>query len=486
MANDRGQRPVVHTKKHLARLERERRQTRMILFIFIGLLVVSVGVLVYGYLYENVIRLNQPVAKVGDTEISLKEFQTRVRLQRNGLLQTYTQYYQFQQMFGMDVTTQLQQIQSQLDNSEGLGQSVLDSMVNEALIRQESAKRGITVSDGEMQDAIQEAYQFFPNGTLTPTVTPTPAVMPTLSSDILKYVTATPEPSATPDLSATPEPPTATATLDPNVTLTATPTTDPAISATPSPTATASATLEPTASPTATLEPTATIDPNAPTNTPEPTSTPYTLEGFKGEYAKGLTQFSKFGLTEVQYRSLYMTDLLRKKLYEEVTKDVPAVDEQVWARHILVADEAQALAIIERIKNGEDFGKLAAELSTDTGSGAQGGDLGWFGKGAMVAPFEEAAFSLKVGEISAPVKSDFGYHIIQVMARQERPFTEQELQQAKDKVFNDFLTGLRDVYKVETFDLWKANVPTDPSFESLATEAAVTQSAASKQTQQAK
>lgn len=72
MANDRGQRPVVHTKKHLARLERERRQTRMILYIFIGLLLVSVGVLVYGYLYENVIRLNQPIAKVGDTEISLR------------------------------------------------------------------------------------------------------------------------------------------------------------------------------------------------------------------------------------------------------------------------------------------------------------------------------------------------------------------------------------------------------------------------------
>jgi len=486
MPNDKGQKPVVHTKKHVARLQRERQQTRMILFSFIGILVVSVGLLAYGYLDVNYFQLQKPVAKVGDTEISLKDFQTRVRLQRNSLISTYMQYSQFSQMFGMDVTTQLQQIEQQLSSNETLGQGVLDSMINETLIRQETAKRGITISDEEMQAAIQEAYQFFPNGTLTPTITPTPPIMPTLSDDILKYVTPTPEVTATPELSSTPEATTATATIDPNVTVTATATTDPAISATPSPTATASATLEPTATATVTLEPTATIDPNAPTNTPEPTSTPYTLEGFKGEYAKGLAQFSKFGLSEEQYHSLYTTDLLRKKLYEEVTKDVPAVDEQLWARHILVADEAQALAIIERLKNGEDFGTLAAELSTDTGSGAQGGDLGWFGKGRMVAPFEEAAFALKVGEISAPVKSDFGYHVIQVIARQERPLTEQELQTARDGVFAKFLADLRTSYNTVTYDIWQQNIPTDPSFESLATEAAVTQSAASKETQQAK
>ncbi len=491
MPNDKGQKPVVHTKKHLARLQRERQQTRNILIAFVTILVVAIGALVYGYLDVNYFQGMKPVAKVGAVEITVKEFQTRVRLQRNSLISTYMQYSQFSQMFGMDLTSQLKQIQTQLSDSTTLGQGVLDSMINEELIRQETAKRGITVSDAEVDAAIQSAYSFYPNGSPTPSLTPTTLVYPTISNDILKYVTATPDVTATPtldpnatvtatatiDLNATA---TATATIDPSITLTATSTANPAFTATLEPSPTPSASLAPSATPTASETPTATIDPNLPTATPLPSATPFTLEGFKTEYNKGLTQFAKFGLTEAQYLVLYRTDLLRKKLYEQVTADVPAVDEQVWARHILVADEATALKVIQRLKNGEDFGKLAAELSTDTGSGTKGGDLGWFGKGAMVAPFEEAAFALKVGEISAPVKSDFGYHIIQVIARQSRPLTEKELQTARDAVFAKFLAGLRTTYTTVTYDIWKTNVPTDPSMESIATEAAQTQAVAPK------
>jgi parvulin-like peptidyl-prolyl isomerase len=222
------------------------------------------------------------------------------------------------------------------------------------------------------------------------------------------------------------------------------------------------------------------VDPNQPTETPLPTSTPYTLEGFNTEYGNGLKYFSKYGLSEEQYRVFFETDLLRQKLYEAVTKDIPAVEEQVWARHILVNDEAVALAVIERLKNGEDFGTLAAELSTDTGSGAQGGDLGWFGKGAMVAPFEEAAFALKVGEISQPVKSDFGYHIIQVIARQNRPLSEDEWKQARDTAFAEFLQNLRTEYNVTIMDDWLPYVPEEPNFFTVGTEAAITATAGAK------
>ncbi|MGE5652912.1 MAG: peptidylprolyl isomerase [Bacillota bacterium] len=95
-------------------------------------------------------------------------------------------------------------------------------------------------------------------------------------------------------------------------------------------------------------------------------------------------------------------------------------DQQIRARHILVGpnDEAKAKEILARIKKGEDFAKLATELSIDTGSGARGGDLGYFGKGAMVKPFEDAAFALKnINDLSEPVKSDFGWHIIQLTGR---------------------------------------------------------------------
>ena len=85
---------------------------------------------------------------------------------------------------------------------------------------------------------------------------------------------------------------------------------------------------------------------------------------------------------------------------------------KIKCSHILVPKQSEALAIMERIKKGEKFGKLAKELSTDSGSAKKDGNLGYFTKGMMVKPFEEAAFKLQIGEISEPVKTEFGYHII--------------------------------------------------------------------------
>ena len=78
----------------------------------------------------------------------------------------------------------------------------------------------------------------------------------------------------------------------------------------------------------------------------------------------------------------------------------------------MVEKQSHAIAILARLKAGEKFGKLARELSQDSGSAKKDGNLGYFTKGKMVKQFEEAAFKLQVGEISEPVKSEFGYHII--------------------------------------------------------------------------
>jgi foldase protein PrsA len=77
-----------------------------------------------------------------------------------------------------------------------------------------------------------------------------------------------------------------------------------------------------------------------------------------------------------------------------------------------VQKQSEALAILERIKNGEKFGKLAKELSIDSGSAKRDGNLGYFGRGKMVKEFENAAFNLQAGQISEPVKTQYGYHII--------------------------------------------------------------------------
>lgn len=436
MANEPGKKAAAITKKHVARLQREQQQSRLILYIFIGILAAVVLLLVYGYLDINYFQLRQPVAKVGNTEILVSQFQPRVRMQRQQLLAQYNQYSQYGQMFGMDVKAQLQQIQSQLDAPLSIGQGVLDQMVNEEIIRQETAKRGISVSDAELNKSMHDAFGFFPDGTPTPSPTPTDIKLPEIPADAFKVVTKTPVPTATLE---------ATATLQANLS--------------PTPTVVLSPTIIPTV---------------GPTDTPAPTATPYTLEGFQKEFDKSQVRISKLGLSEADYRSLFAIQLLEQKFQAAITANVPTTTEQVWARHILVADEATALSIIERLKKGEDFAALAMKLSTDTGSAAKGGDLGWFGPGAMIPEFETAAFALqKPGDYTLkPVKSQFGYHIIQLIAKQNRPLTAAQLKAAKDKVYSDWLTAARKQYNVQTFDIWKEYIPADPNFETIATDAA--------------
>ena len=88
------------------------------------------------------------------------------------------------------------------------------------------------------------------------------------------------------------------------------------------------------------------------------------------------------------------------------------MSQKIKCSHILVEKQSQAVEIAERLKKGEKFGKLAKELSIDSGSAKKDGNLGYFTKGMMVKPFEETAFKLQIGETSEPVKSEFGYHII--------------------------------------------------------------------------
>jgi peptidyl-prolyl cis-trans isomerase C len=85
---------------------------------------------------------------------------------------------------------------------------------------------------------------------------------------------------------------------------------------------------------------------------------------------------------------------------------------KIKCSHILVKKQSEALEIMEKLNNGEKFGKMAKEFSIDSPSAKKDGNLGYFTRGMMVKPFEEAAFSLQIGQVSQPVKSEFGYHII--------------------------------------------------------------------------
>lgn len=158
------------------------------------------------------------------------------------------------------------------------------------------------------------------------------------------------------------------------------------------------------------------------------------------------------------------------KTYYDEHKDEFYVDE-VEASHILIKttddngnelsdkkkEEAKKKAeeILEKAKSGEEFSKLAKEYSEDTVSAENGGDLGFFGKGEMVEPFEEAAFSMKVGEISDLVESDYGYHIIKVTDKvdEQKPFDEVKdtiKTTLEDEKYNSQVEKLKEESKVET------------------------------------
>jgi peptidyl-prolyl cis-trans isomerase C len=153
-----------------------------------------------------------------------------------------------------------------------------------------------------------------------------------------------------------------------------------------------------------------------------------------------------------------LTDEVLKKAYDESIKSFKAED-QVRARHILVPTKEEADKLLARLKKGEDFAALAKEASKD-GSASSGGDLGFFGKGQMVKPFEEAAFGLKVGEVSkAPVQSQFGWHLIKVEERKPStpPSFEEskaELKESRSRELADkIVADLRKDAKIERFDL---------------------------------
>ena len=151
------------------------------------------------------------------------------------------------------------------------------------------------------------------------------------------------------------------------------------------------------------------------------------LKVVKDQYGEGYeAALAQSNLTE----DMLKTNIRFSLLQEKATKDVDVTDEEIQsyydqssqelnARHILVEDEALAKELVEKLKAGEDFATLAKENSTDPGSGEKGGDLGWFSTGTMVPAFNDAAYALKIDEISEPVQSDFGYHIIQVLDKRE-------------------------------------------------------------------
>jgi peptidyl-prolyl cis-trans isomerase C len=188
---------------------------------------------------------------------------------------------------------------------------------------------------------------------------------------------------------------------------------------------------------------------------------------------KGLDKGPEFKQKLEEFKKLTLiSDLLEKEImsksgvseqdmkdyYEKNKADFVATS-QIKASHILVKTKEDAQKILERLNNGEKFEALAKEASIDKVSGKNGGELGYFSRGEMVPEFEKAAAMLKVGEVSKPVKTQFGYHIIKVTDKKTGPVVEfervkdiiaQKLSGERQKeAFDSYLEGLKKDYKID-------------------------------------
>ncbi len=463
--------PRELTRKEVHIRARDRERNRRLYWgagIAIGLALLLV---VVGIVMQYVVRPASAIASVGNDKIITRDYWKRLHFEKQQMEGQLLQMQQLEQQFGKGIfDRQMQQIQSTLSSPFALGLQVLDHMIDEKVVAQQAISRTITVSDQEVEDALREEIA---NGRGAITV------------------------------------PQATSTAEAAVKETAT-----AESWTPTPT------------PTIDISHTVAISPTA-TPAPLPTRAIISDTGF----SEGQTQLvqnltNAGGLTLDEYKQIIRARLLAEKLQKAIGEEkVPATEEQVHARHILiniheptptptdtvsstvpstvtnpittspvvtvdgkitataslsgangltattaispaqtisltspakdeVRTDAQAKALAEeirkRIQNGEDFTKLAAIYSEDTGSATQGGDLGWFGKGRMVKPFEDAAFSLPLNQVSEPIKSDFGYHLIEVLEKDpNRPKDENQLQQERQQAYQTWLQEQKTATKIE-------------------------------------
>ncbi len=184
------------------------------------------------------------------------------------------------------------------------------------------------------------------------------------------------------------------------------------------------------------------------------------------EYLAKVKEFEKMTLVSLilkkEVEEKATVDDAEVKAFFDQNQDKFTIGTKLKASHILVETEKEANDILERINKGEGFAKLAKSLSKDKGSAQKGGDLGYFGKGKMVPEFEKAALGLKPGEVSSPVRTRFGYHIIKLTDIQKgeaanfeqsrESIKRQLLAEKRKRLFDSYVNVLKDRGKVVKID----------------------------------
>ncbi|MFO7323270.1 MAG: peptidylprolyl isomerase [Chloroflexota bacterium] len=415
-------------REYRSRAEREAMIQRYVLLgtgIAAAIVIVILGI---AFAIEFFVTPGQAVASVNGETITVREFQERVRLERALINERLYEVVREAQAFGvnMDQYLQLRLSQPPLANwwseiqvSDQLGNRVLNDMIEDRLVRAKAAELGITVSEEDIQEQINEYFEY------------TPSVDEVASPEATAEATDEATPTATPFVSPTPSP-------------------------------------EPSATPTPETEPTATLTP-LPTVSPVPTLSPTErAEQYNTRVEQVFANVrSSAGVSQEAIDAYFEMQALRQALAEVVTADtVDTMDQEVSVRHILVATEEEAQDVLAALQAGESFADLARAVSTDTGSAANGGEYDWTPASTFVEPFANAVREAEIGEFFGPVQTDFGYHIIQVRGRREVELSETALRQARADALKQYLRELRtsEGNVVETYSIWTQVVPSEPAF----------------------
>jgi peptidyl-prolyl cis-trans isomerase C len=445
---------IERRKRYRSRAEKDRFWQRWA-FVAIGMLVVaSVLVLVGAVFYEKYWRPHQDVTTVNGVKISTNNFQENVRFTR---WFTANQIRDLYYLTGgnMDYIQQLagQQINN-LRYPSLMGSQVLGQMEEDIILKQAAKDMGITVDEAEVEREVNN-YMASRAGLVSPdSPTATPTVVPTITSTPL----VSPTPSNTPQ-------PTATATASP------TPENMPTVTPGPS--------LTPTETPTPSMTPTATAS-------LEPDLIRATVSQEESNFYK--TANSKADVSRSVIRDIFYYQALRTAVMDAIGKDVPEEQLQVDARHILIAynpdipadqtappptDEQKQAAldkaneVMAALQAGEPFADLAKAVSNDTGSAAQGGELGWSSPDKFVPEFTDAVTNAQIGEIVGPIETQFGYHIIQVHAREVRALSPSDLTTARNDAFQKWLDAKKADANIKRRSDWLNRVPDTPTYNEL-------------------
>jgi peptidyl-prolyl cis-trans isomerase D len=411
---------------------RQEQEAQVQRWLILGTAIVGIAALVLvaaALIYTQLIVPNQAVATVNGQSLNVGQFERRVRMERVILNQQITNgYFLLTQNFGLGQEEAFQELQrfppydtylNEMQVPDQLGLRVLNDMIDDELVRQQAAQLGVTVSPEQVQEEIQRFFNFDPNEGLN---TPTPTAVPT--STPTPFITATPSPV-----------PTATAT------------------------ATVTPTLEATHTPTFTPVPSGT-----PTSTPEAATREAVFSTNRNDFFGFVRNAA--GLSDADINAYFEARALRQAVTEHLSAELPRTDLHANVRHILVATQEEAQDILDALNAGESFTDLAAAASTDQSNAGNGGDLGWAPLTNYVAPFADAVREAELGAFVGPVESEFGFHVLQVRAREERSLEDAAYEQAKLRTFENWLEDIRAQEEtagtIETFDVWVDNVPTSP------------------------